>query len=501
MNAAPAVGVHKDVLASFMRCVTRWPQHIAIKTQAQSLSYQELRQLASGYARACAGIREPRVLIGLPQIPDAYAAILGTALAGGFHTPLNVSAPDAKLQRIAQLLRPDIVISTGRLGEVLRTTVPSARHVDAARVVTAADPVDTGSRHHLAYIIFTSGSTGLPKGVMVPRSGLANYVGWVSSAFGMGPADRCSQHPNLGFDISMTDIFGALCNGATLCPVNDEGDRLMPARMIAREGITIWNSVPSVVSLMMQARQATARNLSSVRLFNFCGEPLLREHVEALRAAAPDALIQNTYGPTEATIAMTSLLLRSVDTLGVGAASVAIGDPIPNTGMELVGGPSSDEGEIVITGAQLADGYWQDADKTSAAFRPVTAGGQAVRGYYTGDWAQRIDGQIYFKERIDFQVKVRGFRVELDEVSSAIRECGWPVACVVKHGDALAAVVERQDGLALNEAELFKALGQKIERHAIPTRILEIDHMPRNENDKLDRKAAAAWLESRLKLP
>ena len=397
------------------------------------------------------------------------------------------------------MLCPDIIVSQGRIGEVLRATTPSARYVDATQISPAADLVDVGSRHRLAYIIFTSGSTGLPKGVMVPRSGLMNYVNWVSSAFDIQPTDRWSQHPNLGFDISMTDIFGALCHGATLYPVNEEGDRIMPARMIAREGLTIWNSVPSVISLMMQARQVTARKLASIRIFNFCGEPLLREHVEALFAAKPDAVIQNTYGPTEATIAMTSLPLRSAGALGIGGASVAIGPPIPNTGMALVGGPNSDEGEIVITGGQLADGYWEDPGKTDAAFRSVIVGGHAVRGYYTGDWAQRIDGQVYFKERMDFQVKVRGFRVELDEVGSAIRDCGWPVACVVKYGDTLAAVVEHRDDLAFDEAELLKALGQKIERHAIPVRILKIDHMPRNENDKLDRKAAASWLEARLK--
>ena len=100
--------------------------------------------------------------------------------------------------------------------------------------------------------------------------------------------------------------------------------------MIAREQITIWNSVPSVVNLMMQAKQVTAHNLASVRIFNFCGEPLLPEHLRALFTANPKALVQNTYGPTEATIAMTSIVLRSTRAPGVGSASVAIGDPIPN---------------------------------------------------------------------------------------------------------------------------------------------------------------------------
>ena len=118
---------------------------------------------------------------------------------------------------------------------------------------------------------------------------------------------------------------------------------------------------------------------------------------------------------------------------------------------------------------------------------------------YTGDWAQRENGHVYFKERMEFQIKVRSYRIELDEVAGAIRDCGWPVVCVSKHGDGIAAVVESQAGVKLDEISLLRSLEKKLEHYAIPgRRILEIARMPRNENDKLDRKAVAAWLESQL---
>jgi D-alanine--poly(phosphoribitol) ligase subunit 1 len=294
----------------------------------------------------------------------------------------------------------------------------------------------------------------------------------------------------------MTDIFGALCYGATLVPLETDADRLTPARFIARNGISVWNSTPSAISLMMRARQVTAENLESVRLFNFCGEPLLKEHLKAIFKARPDVLVQNTYGPTEATISMTALELRAQDYESACELSVAIGDAVPGMAYHLVGGSSPDEGEIVITGPQLADGYWRDEAKTRETFRSLDVGGAEHRGYFTGDWAERRAGNVYFKERIDFQVKVRGHRVELDEVAFAIRGCGWPVVCVFKRGEALAAVVEAVEGSSFDEAALRSDLKEQLDAHAIPERIRLIDHMPRSENDKIDRKAAAEWLEA-----
>jgi acyl-CoA synthetase (AMP-forming)/AMP-acid ligase II len=127
---------------------------------------------------------------------------------------------------------------------------------------------------------------------------------------------------------------------------------------------------------MMQAGQATAANLVSVRLFNFCGEPLLPEHLEALFAARPDVLVRNTYGPTEATIAVTDLSLRRDDYRLATTTSVAIGAPISNIGIHLIGGRHAEEGQIVITGPQLADGYWRDPAMTEEVFHPIEIGGR-----------------------------------------------------------------------------------------------------------------------------
>lgn len=487
-----------DTIDAFLAAAAAHPQRPAIVEGKSVTTYAMLEARVRSLAGLFAQRDAPRVLIALPQGPDAYAAILATALAGGFHTPLNMAAPVAKLARIAGLLAPDFVVGGGAaLGE-LQGAAPAAKIVDPQDV--DAPPLEgRGARHRLAYVLFTSGSTGLPKGVAVPRSALDHYVRWVSATFAMKPDDRVSQHPNLAFDISMTDIFAALCHGAALVPVQSNADRMMPARFIAREKISVWNSVPSVVSLMAQAEGVTEANLATLRLMNFCGEPLLREHLEAIFAARPDLRVQNTYGPTEATVSMTALPLDAQTYRDHCGLSVALGDAIPGMDIVLAGGPHADEGEIVITGPQLAEGYWQDAEKTAAVFRDVETPAGMQRGYYTGDWAERRDGKLFFRERIDFQVKVLGYRVELDEVAAAIRDCGWPVAVVFKRGDTLAAVVEAMPGRVFDEKALRQALGGKVEPHAVPSAIAAIPAMPRNDNDKLDRKAAAAAFEAALR--
>ena len=491
----------REVIDLFLDCASRLPGHPAIVSGADVMDYAGLEQRAREFGGIFAARPGSRIVIALPQTADVYAAMLGAGLAGGYYVPLNLAAPVAKLQRIVQLAEPDFIVASGEMAALLHQSHPDAGLVDPVFSSDVARLSGPGTRHHLAYIIFTSGSTGDPKGVMVPRTGLNHYTQWMGRAFAITPDDRWSQHPNLAFDLSVVDVYGALCHGATLYPLVSESDRLMPARMIARHKLTIWNSVPSVLNLMMQAGQLTAANLASLRLMTFCGEPLLPEHVRAIFAARPDVLVQNTYGPTEATVSMTELPLRVGACEAAMGDSVAIGEAIAGMGMNLVGGPDADEGEIVITGPQLADGYWRDPGKTAAAFRDVTVDGQVQRGYHTGDWAVRRNGHVFFRERIDFQVKVMGFRVELDEVASAIRDCGWPVACVFKRGDGLAAVVEACAGQAFDEQALRAQLSAKIERHAVPQMIKLVDRMPRNDNDKLDRKAAAAWFESQESPP
>ena len=487
-----------DALARVLNQAVLRPNAPAIVDGRRSTSYSELAVRARSAAARFAVRDKPCVLIALPQGSDAVVAMLGAGLAGGFHAPLSPDTPPAKLRRIAASLKPDVIVASGAAAEALHAAVPGALRV-APGAPVAALMADAATRHRLAHVLFTSGSTGEPKGVTVLRSALDGYVDWLEG-LGVKPGDRLAQYASPSFDISVTDIFGALCYGGSLHPVASEGDRLLPARFIRREGITVWNSVPSVFSLMIRAGQVTTEFLASIRLFNFAGEVLREEHLAAIFAAVPDALVQNSYGPTEATVVVTCQQLRA-DTYRSachgGAAS--LGEPLPGTRILLRGGPNDEEGEIVITGPQLAAGYWNDPEGTARAFREVESDGERVRALYTGDWAERRDGRVYFRHRLDSKIKLRGYLVELDAVAVAIRACGWLVAEVFQRGDRLAAVVERMPGRPLDAAALRAELAARIEPWAVPEVVVEIERFPRNENDKLDGRAAAAWLEDVLR--
>ena len=487
-----------DYLDAFLRMATEQPTHPAVVDVGQVTTYGQLLSKADAIVAACAGLDAPAMLIGLPQGADAYAAMFAAGLAGGYYAPVNANAPIDKIRSIASRLAPNVVVARPAFFDAIRSLLPQARLIDPAMLEpNSGERAPADKRHRLAYVIFTSGSTGEPKGVVISRDALAHYVAWIGSAMQITPADRWSQHPNIGFDLSVMDIYGALCHGATLFPITSDEDRVLPALSIARNQLTIWNSVPSVVGLMLQAHQVTGTNLASLRLLTFCGEPLLPQHLDALFAARPDVTVQNTYGPTEATVSCTQIRLHSGNYKRYIQSSVAIGEAIPGMDLLLVGGQSETEGEIVITGPQVADGYWKDEQGTQRSFRSVSIGGHKVRGYFTGDWAERRDDTLYFRERVDHQVKIGGFRIELDEVAEAIRDCGWHNVCVIKIDDKLMAVLEEFPGRSLDDGALRKQLQDKLADYAIPNRFLEIERMPRNANDKIDRQAVTELVSSR----
>jgi D-alanine--poly(phosphoribitol) ligase subunit 1 len=484
-----------DAIDAFLAAAAAKASHTAITLHGQSWSYAELERRARGFAAAYAQLSAKAVMVALPQSLDAYAAMLGAGLAGCFYAPLNLDVPLAKLRLIAGQMQPDLIVAKPELGAGLAQAAPQSHYVDPGT------PLDgqfagRGTRHELAYVIFTSGTTGQPKGVMIPRTALNHYIGWVRSSGFIAATDRVAQFSNIAFDVSVTDIYGSFSQGATLFPVVGRAARMFPARMVARERLTVWNSTPSVISLMMQAGELKGDLLKSLRLINLCGEPLLPAHVSAIFAALPDTILQNSYGPTETTVTMTELRLNPQNFGAACRSSVSIGAAIEGMEMHLNGGAHADEGEIVITGPQLAAGYWQDAERTAAAFRDIDVGGKAVRAYFSGDWAERHAGYLFFKERIDLQVKIHGFRLELDEVARAIHDQGYPVTCVFKWRDELAAVIECPPGKDFDEGALRAGLAKKLEAHAVPYIIKRIEQMPRTDNHKLDRRAVAMWLDA-----
>ena len=476
-----------DPLHLFLRQVASGPDRPAVVTDERTVSYRELAELAARFAaafhaRVAAG---PKVLIHLPQVAEAYAAMFGSLMAGGIYAPANLSSPHLRQRALLDSFEPDIVVSSDDLAPQLGLAADDERLVRLDGL-PAGDIRRAWPAHDLAYVMFTSGSTGVPKGVMIPRQGLAHYANWAVEAMAVRPDDRWSQHPNLGFDLSVLDIYGALCAGAALFPISTPRDRLLPGDVIRRHGLTIWNSVPSVIDLMARAKQVTARHFQSLRLLTFCGEPLLQGHLNTIFQARPDVTVHNTYGPTEATVSFTLSRLTAANFRDSCRASAALGDPIADMHLWL-DGDSPDAGEIVIGGPQVARGYWRDPPRTQAAFGTTQDNGGDIATYRTGDWGVRHNGQVYFQGRIDRQVKIHGHRLELAEVDSALRACGAVAACTVLWEGQLHSFVEA--ATPLDAIGLKRDLALRLPGYAMPAHIHEIAAIPRSANDKIDSGA------------
>jgi D-alanine--poly(phosphoribitol) ligase subunit 1 len=480
-----------DVIDRILKAADQFGDRTAVQLRDGSVTFAELVNLARQYAALFSATGSPKVLVALDQGADAYASMFGTMMAGGLYAPINTASPHEKIAAICAQFQPTIIVCTERLWDVLGGLAPNALRIRRRDVEGAGTFPGAGARNALAYVIFTSGSTGKPKGVAISHGALSHYIDWVVDSRLFEPGDRVSQYTNIAFDVSVLDIFGALCSGATIVPFVSRSDRLMPAPAVKHFGVTVWVSVPSVIGLMMRAKQLTAENVATVRRYFFAGEPLLETHVNEIFTVAPDAQIWNAYGPTETTVTMTSVQLLAGNYRSFLRTSIALGDPIPGMEVHLVGEDAPDVGEIVIVGPQLADGYWNADVLTARSFRSVELDGSVKRAYFSGDVGRRVDGQLYFESRLDHQVKIDGFRVELHEISAAIRSSGWPEVLVIKLNDKLTAVIERKPGgqAGPSESELHLRLQQMLDWYAVPAHYVFIDQFPRTHNDKIDAKA------------
>jgi D-alanine--poly(phosphoribitol) ligase subunit 1 len=473
----------KDIVDYFFNNVNNHGNSLAVVENSRKTTYSELGMLVKKIASFIKqkNTSYPKVAIYLPQGSESYAAMIATLYSGGFYTPINLNAPLNRQFEILNQFQPDFVISKYNLFKPLSKKYPNIKLVDIDNL--DVKEVSWFEKHHeLAYVIFTSGSSGEPKGVMIPRAALNHYIQWSIREMNISNLDRWSQHPNIAFDLSVLDIYGALCGGATLYPLISKKDRLFPAEFIRKNQLTIWNSVPSVIDLMIRAKQVININIDSLRLLTFCGEPLMFRHLSAIFEANSHAIVNNTYGPTEATVSCTLITLNADNYKQYCKYNASFGEPIQNMDIRLVNGGNSDEGEIVLTGPQLAIGYWNNIEETLKSFKTLES--EKV-SYYTGDWAIRHEGSLYFSERIDNQVKIKGNRVELGEIDSALMNIGYKNVCTVFAKEKLYCFIETSE--KINQSNLILLLKNDLPDYEIPHLIYAIKSLPRNGNDKIDR--------------
>lgn len=509
------------------RAAANDPERPALRMAKDGLTYGELedrvQRVASGlYA---AGVRAgDRVAVYQPKGVDTVVALLGILRAGAAYVPVDPHAPAARALHAIHHAGVKVLFTAGRpfkqlmgRGEAAVQTVivpddctvppnvaKSGLRFGALLAADADLPAVPRTTDDLAYILYTSGSTGVPKGVAITHGQSLAFVQTCAATLGFGVDDVFASHAPFNFDLSVIDLYCAFAVGAEVVLIPDTwvGFPAKVADLVEKEGITVWNSVPSALVGLLARGRLDERDLPSLRLVLFAGEPFPLPSLRALRAAVPDAALYNIYGQTEAN----SSTYHRVDEIPeADDAPLPIGKPFDNYDVLLldadgqaVEGPGVD-GELYVVGPAVASGYYDDSERTAKAFvqHPLRPERRQVV-YKTGDRACLDEaGRLLFKGRADLAVKVRGFRVELEEieaVTKAVPHVGDAVVAPVPDpelGHKLVLFVASASGHSVDEAALREALADKLPRYMRPERLTFRASLPRTSTQKVDRAALA----------
>ncbi|HZF11552.1 MAG TPA: amino acid adenylation domain-containing protein, partial [Thermoanaerobaculia bacterium] len=511
-NDEPQVYPEGELLhAVFEGWAAHTPEAVALVHERDRLTYGELNARANRLARRLIGwgVRpEARVAIGAERRFEMVVGLLAILKAGGAYVPLDPSYPHERLAAMAAMAAGSgaaILLVDRRHVATLGKLAAWERVVDLDDVAGSSaeksgDPAPRGLADHPAYVLFTSGSTGLPKGVVVPHRAIGNRLRSHAAA-DLDPGSRVLQKTTISFDVSLIEIFGPLYAGgaSVLARAGGQQDAGYLAQLIVEEGITHLNGPPSLLTaLLEQAALCRAGSLRSVVTGSEAVTTELPHRVHAVLAAK----LYNRYGPTEATIAVTSWLCER----GVAERVLPIGRPIARAEIYLVGRdrrllPLGATGEVMIGGACLARGYLDRPDLTAESFLPHPFSAEpGARLYRTGDLARRrADGALEFVGRRDGQVKIRGSRVELADVEAALlRHPGVQAAVVVANADGassqLAAYVVPKNGSTLAPQELRVSLVARLPEYMVPSGFAVLGALPLTPSGKVDRHRLPAVL-------
>ncbi|MFD1559284.1 non-ribosomal peptide synthetase/type I polyketide synthase [Paraburkholderia silviterrae] len=471
------------------------PDTTAVSDEAASLAYGELDALASQIARrlAAAGIApHGRVAIAMDRNAMTVAAMIGVWRAGCAYVPLDMTMPPARLRRILDGADIAAILSDHVSRMVLEPGAHRVLNLEA--LLEASDdetaPLPIVSESHSAYVIFTSGSTGQPKGVEIAHRALSNFLLSMAQVPGFAARDSIVAVTTFSFDISGLELFLPLIvGGQTFIAGHTEvrtGYELVTR--LKEEAVTVLQATPSLWRMLLEAGFEPPKGFTIL-----CGgEPLPRDLADDLLATG--AQVWNLYGPTETTI------WSSVSRV-VANGSVVIGAPLANTDLHVLTedlhlAPQGVSGELWIGGEGLAKGYFNRPDLTDAAFKLVAIEGAAPRRLYrTGDLAKRLaDGSLQHLGRRDQQIKLRGFRIEIEEIEAALRKApGVAAAAVAMHtvggSPRLVGYIVETASDKTDQAAVATHVAGQLPGYMVPTLWMTLNTLPQTSNGKLDRKA------------
>ena len=484
---------------NFLEQIDRWavaaPNAIAHVSGDQTLSHGELRwrsdALAAHLTKRFGDDHAPIAVLGHRE-PEMLIAFLGAVKSRRPYVPLDTALPQQRTDKILAISRPALLLTPEDIAKLSSSAAPAP-----ATRIQRDDPF---------YILFTSGSTGEPKGVIITLGCLEHFVAWMLEEQKFIPlGETFLNTAPFSFDLSVMDLFCSLATGGTLFSISRDlvANPKMLYRALANSGATTWVSTPSFAQMCLVEEKFAEAMLPRIRRFLFCGETLAAQTAARLLDRFPQAQVWNTYGPTETTVATSSVridhsILEKYSALPVGRA-------MPGTDVFVVNGtgetlPANERGEIVIAGPNVSPGYLGRPDLTAAAFFEH----RGKHAYRTGDQGRFRDGLLFFEGRMDEQIKLNGYRIELGDVEAnllalaSVRDA--VVIPVIKNSapQSLAAFVVLSGRTEASHFELTQALrrqlGERLPVYMLPRKFVFRDAFPLTANGKVDRARLAESL-------
>jgi amino acid adenylation domain-containing protein len=488
---------HSTIAELFAKQAARTPDANAVLARDRALSYRELDESSNRLAHHLKSLGvKPETLVGvaMERSVSLVVSLLAILKAGAAYVPLDPSYPSDRLSWIIEDSGMSVLLTTA----ATRDRIPSGRN--RLTVVDSGDPMiapgstepvhSDAASSNLAYVIYTSGSTGKPKGVMVENRNVVNFFWGMDRALGCEPGVWLAV-TSVSFDISVLELLWTLTRGFKIVVHGDEGTGTI-ADEIVRHRVTHLQMTPSLARMLTLDARAFAA-LGSLRQMLLGGEAVPASLIHLLRQKF-NGEIHNMYGPTETTIWSTTFQVEEV------GSAVSIGKPIANTQTFILDAErnpvATDEvGELYIGGDGVARGYWNRLDLTTERFLSIPSLSEQ-RIYRTGDLARyQPDGNIEFLGRADFQIKLRGHRIEPGEIEAILEDCSGVRQAVIilredREGDKrLVAYLVAEYGGANNAGTLRKELESKLPDYMVPSSFVFLPELPLTANGKTDRKA------------
>jgi amino acid adenylation domain-containing protein len=496
------------------------PDRMAVFSNERELSFAALNGRANQLAhflRSYGVGPEVRVAVCLERSAEMIVSVLGILKAGGAFVPIDPGYPADRVAFLLEDSRAPVLLTEQHLLASLPAT-------DATRICIDSDwekiahgstenPRPSVTADNAAYVIYTSGSTGKPKGSVSPHSASLNRFEWMWRAFPFENGEVCCQKTSLSFVDSIWEIFGPLLKGVpiVIVPDNEVKDPQLLIRALSDHQVTRLVLVPSLLRVLLDQPGELQHMLASLKYWICSGEILPVDLAQAFKVRLPESLLLNLYGSSELAADVTFHEVREPETVN----TIPIGRPIANTSAYLLDPhlqpvPIGVHGELYISGAGLARCYLDHHELTAEKFLPNPFGAETgERMFRTGDVARlRSNGAIEYLGRKDFQVKIRGQRVELGEIENSLRTHRDVKLAVVslieltKDNRGLVGYIVRNDSMSGNNAKLVGELRDFLRRtlpeYMVPVRFVFLDTLPLTPSGKVDRRALPLPAEDRI---